>query len=145
MLGDTCKQPLRYHDNRFCGGPYWTWHYELSPLENRNCLIFPKYKRWISCMLSTSIYDLVLIYVCHFHHHHHHRRNGCSTLSSIEILVLLSWIPASKEFFTKEIHFTVFQIFECCKYNLNTVSSFNPSSYSISFYIAEIMAINGKQ
>ena len=21
--------------------------------------------------LSTSIYDLVLIYVCHFHHHHH--------------------------------------------------------------------------
>ena len=47
-------------------------------------------------MLSTSIYDLVLIYVCHFHHHH--RRNGCSTFSSIEILVRLSWIPASKEF-----------------------------------------------
>ena len=23
-------------------------------------------------LLSTSIYDLVLIYVCHFHHHHHH-------------------------------------------------------------------------
>ena len=22
-------------------------------------------------LLSTSIYDLVLIYVCHFHHHHH--------------------------------------------------------------------------
>ena len=25
-----------------------------------------------SSILSTSIYDLVLIYVCHFHHHHHH-------------------------------------------------------------------------
>ena len=46
-------------------------------------------------MLSTSIYDLVLIYVCHFHHH---QCNGCSTLGSIEILVRLSWIPASKEF-----------------------------------------------
>ena len=28
--------------------------------------------------LSTSIYDLVLIYVCHFHHH---QCNGCSTLA----------------------------------------------------------------
>ena len=53
-------------------------------------------KCFISLILSTSIYDLVLIYVCHFHHHHY--RNGCSTLSTIEILVRLSWIPASKEF-----------------------------------------------
>ena len=29
-------------------------------------------KNVIFTKLSTSIYDLVLIYVCHFHHHHHH-------------------------------------------------------------------------
>ena len=27
----------------------------------------------LSTFLSTSIYDLVLINVCHFHHHHHHQ------------------------------------------------------------------------
>ena len=60
---------------------------------------------WCSCLylgslhpriLSTSIYDLVLIYVCHFHWLLHK-----STLTTIEILVLSSWIPASKEFYYK--------------------------------------------
>ena len=108
-----------------------------------------------SYFLSTSIYDLVLIYVCHFHHHYHHLTvtpnihfssffiisnnfltffnsfvtifncfsallihfstyfyllllistysiliwpNCYLNLTTIEILVLLSWIFASKEF-----------------------------------------------
>ena len=46
---------------------------------------------------STSIYDLVLIYLCHFHHHYHLSITQ-SNLTTIEIFVLLSWIPASKEF-----------------------------------------------
>ena len=50
--------------------------------------------------LSTSIYNLMLIYVCHFHHHFlqwqlftfdHYR----------DTIVLLSLIPASKEFCAK--------------------------------------------
>ena len=59
-------------------------------------------------ILSTSIYDLVLIYVCHFHHHHHPLTfpqilliSSCKPSYSswtIEILVLTSWIPASKNF-----------------------------------------------
>ena len=32
--------------------------------------------------LSTSIYDLVLIYVCHFHHHHHHHHHPVIFLSN---------------------------------------------------------------
>ena len=39
--------------------------------------------------LSTSIYDLVLLNVCHFHHHHHHPQGFWKF---IEILVLTSWI-----------------------------------------------------
>ena len=31
-----------------------------------------------SGLLSTSIYDPVLIYVCHFHHHHHHHQTFLS-------------------------------------------------------------------
>ena len=61
----------------------------------------------VAWTLSTSIYDLVLIHICHFHHH---RRNGCSTLSSIEILVRLSWIPASKEFSDKYHMMGFFQL-----------------------------------
>ena len=34
--------------------------------------------------LSTSIYDLVLIYVCHFHHHYHH-------LTVTQIIHLIQW------------------------------------------------------
>ena len=49
--------------------------------------------------LSTSIYNLVLIYVCHIHHHF--LCDSYSNLTTIEILVLLSWIPASKEFCAK--------------------------------------------
>ena len=41
--------------------------------------------------LSTSIYDLVLLNVCHFHHHHHHHHPQ-GFWKSIEILVLTSWI-----------------------------------------------------
>ena len=50
--------------------------------------------------LSTSIYDLVLIYVCHFHHHFLLllQLPLVKNLTTIEILVLLPWIPASKEF-----------------------------------------------
>ena len=48
---------------------------------------------------STSIYNLVLIYVCHIHHHF--LCDSYSNLTTIEILVLLSWIPASKEFCAK--------------------------------------------
>ena len=40
--------------------------------------------------LSTSIYDLVLLDVCHFHHCFFSNRQ--STLITIEILVLISWI-----------------------------------------------------
>ena len=50
--------------------------------------------------LSTSIYDLVLIYVCHFHHHHHHHpviflsnhglsRYSCLYLGSLHPRILL--------------------------------------------------------
>ena len=39
------------------------------------------------------VYDLVIIYVCHFHHHHFSDdySNNC-ILAVIEVLVLLSWI-----------------------------------------------------
>ena len=62
----------------------------------------------LSMKLSMSIYDLVLIYVCHFHHHHPLTFPQILLISSykpsysswtIEILVLTSWIPASKNFF----------------------------------------------
>ena len=56
---------------------------------------------------STSIYYLVLIYVCHFHNHQPLTFPQILLISSykpsysswtIEILVLTSWIPASKNF-----------------------------------------------
>ena len=55
--------------------------------------------------LSTSIYDLMLLNVYHFHHHHPHSYLSIKSLiflhilTSIEILVLISWIPASENFF----------------------------------------------
>ena len=55
---------------------------------------FPSNKQ----LLSTSIYDLVLIYVCHFHHHCHHLI--VSQIWPLSRYSCLSWIPASKEFFT---------------------------------------------
>ena len=52
--------------------------------------------------LSTSFYDLVLLNECHFHHHHlTHMTLTYSTLNSIEILMLMYWIPASENFDTK--------------------------------------------
>ena len=59
--------------------------------------------------LSTSIYDLMLLNVYHFHHHHHpHSYLSIKSLiflhilTSIEILVLISWIPASENFYLSE-------------------------------------------
>ena len=63
-----------------------------------------------SKILSTSIYDLVLIYVCHFHHLLILLLRVTFPQFSyiIEILVLLSWIPASKEFSLQNVTFKNF-------------------------------------
>ena len=57
-------------------------------------------------LLSTRIYDLVFINVCHFHHHLLLHLTVSQITVTIEILVLISWIlhprilltdPCSKE------------------------------------------------
>ena len=55
-------------------------------LEDRIHNLLPRYK---SKKLSTSIYNLVLIHVCHFHHQHHHKtflsNHGLSRYSCLHL------------------------------------------------------------
>ena len=58
--------------------------------------------------LSTSIYDLVLIYVCHFHHHHHHhplRVSQILPLSRYSCCYLGSLHPRNFEIILHEFQF----------------------------------------
>ena len=69
--------------------------------------------------LSTSIYDLVLIYVCHFHHHFHHLRVvqfqwNSVNLSRYSCLYLGSLHP--RIFEKKLLNFSKHQFHEFFKY-----------------------------
>ena len=107
---------------------------KISSVWERN-LVFPEndstsqQSPWSLKVLSTSIYDLVLLNVCHFHHHPQ------GFWKSIEILVLTSWILNPRIF---HYSFVMHPITLCCLSRYLYAKILKLASYFFTYFLIEL-------